>query len=176
MNAVTEKPILFSAPMIRAILDGTKTQTRRVSKRAGDCPYGIPGGHLWVRETFNATWCDRVMYRADGGSAVDVGWAREPRWKPAIHMPRKASRILLALKELRLERLHNITEEDAAAEGVERAGAKMWKDPTDQRSDLHVGSARTAFMMLWDSINEDRGYGWRLNPLVWALTFERVQP
>ena len=116
-----ERPILFSAPMVRAILAGTKTQTRRVVKLKPDymetflrlpnkvacCPYGQPGGRLWVRETFED--CESalhscVLYRADGGTPGT-------KWTPSIHMPRWASRITLEITGVRVERLQDISEE-----------------------------------------------------------------
>ena len=183
-----ERPILFSAPMVRAILDGRKTCTRRpvtrllgiglidqvlntmpgryVVRRTGDemfrcidqgtlrcrCPYGRPGDRLWVREAFCPDWGDRVMYRADWpGSAKDAGCAREPRWRPSIHMPRALSRIDLRIADVRVEWLHDMREEDAIAEGVE---------------DL------AAFRALWDELN---GVGsWQRGSWVWAIEFERV--
>jgi len=133
-----ERPILFSGPMIRAILAGRKTQTRRVAKLTGAgrvkeagshrnwhladpdavkaCPYGTPGDRLWVRETFCDTGCQRAVYRAD--TAVE-NW-KYRIWRPSIYMPRWASRITLEITDVRLERLQDISEADAAAEGVEQ--------------------------------------------------------
>jgi hypothetical protein len=154
-----ERPILFSAPMVRAILAGVKTQTRRVVKphptgidgfpdakvseawRAGfidvECPYGVPGDHLWVRETWckydrfgseSSTelpdsslspalwgyWRKQIAYRADGEPDVV-----NPRtWKPSIFMFRWASRIALEVVDLRVQRLQGISEADAVAEGI----------------------------------------------------------
>lgn len=165
-----ERPILFSAQMVRALLAGTKTQTRRALRPqpvdpytgrdlpAGArpdslpaCPYGVPGDRLWVRET----WCngmtedgyDGVCYRASGDVCV------EGRWRPSIYMPRWASRIVLELTSVRVERLHAITPADAIAEGV---------------------SSLSAYRSLWESIN---GTGsWRSNPWVWVLGLRRVTP
>ena len=212
-----ERPILFSAPMVRAILDGRKFQTRRVIKlppQAGSagldlheqrdadgvivgldaiprkshgmqwgairCPYGVPGEtRLWVRETWGTTDADapgcpdgrkpqqgdRLCYRAD--PADDYQWgAGLPSqgnfvWRPSIHMPRWASRILLELTEVRVQRVAEISTEDAVAEGFEMghpAGPIHW------------------FQGLWDSINAERGFGWDTNPFVWCLTFKRIEP
>lgn len=136
-----EHPILFSGGMVRAILEGRKTQTRRVAKlnAAGRvqlkgkqwhpedaeavqaCPYGVAGDRLWVREMFASTaqagegspWW---VYRAtDADWETMEGW----RWSPCIHMKRVASRLSLAVSQVRLERLQAITEADAVAEGVE---------------------------------------------------------
>ena len=121
-----EKPIIFSTPMVQAILEGRKTMTRRVMKpqptselfgshlfwhwtgcqwadRGLGCPQSAiddyapykPGDILWVRETFCPNWCDHVIYKADGGSAIAAGYAAEPKWKPSIHMPRVAARLFL---------------------------------------------------------------------------------
>lgn len=132
-----ERPILFTPSMVRDILDGRKTSTRRIIKyqphesdvfdgisrgsfvswkspRLGTnawlvnkCPYGKPGDRLWVRERFNSDWCDKVIYFADGGSAREAGYSAEPKWKPSIHMPRWASRLNLLIKELSVERLQD---------------------------------------------------------------------
>ena len=168
---MAEKPILFSEPMIKAILDGRKTMTRRVlnpnklhngfafddPRIACGCPYGKPGDTLWVRETFSVNCIDdkiSVFYRADCGSDGDGA-----KWKPSIFMPRKHSRINLHITEVRTERLQAISEADAIAEGIEH--------------DPHV---RTwlKFAALWNRINEKRGYGWDANPWVWVVSFEKV--
>jgi len=150
--------------MVRAILDGKKTQTRRVvmgrdssissdgTWRAKKCPWeGIET--LWVRET----WCQKGDGFSYAATAPRIDGANG--WKPSIHMPRKASRIILALKRIRLEHLQEITMEDAPAEGFTAV-------------EQYAGCFRDG----WDAINGKRGYGWETNPLVWALTFERVQP
>lgn len=140
-RSVRERPILFSAPMVRAILAGTKTQTRRVVKMPHGfwettddlvlrpipvgCRYGQPGDRLYVRETWaNATKpLHDPFYRADGealGRQNPFTYVeREPRWRPSIHMPRWASRIDLEIAGVRVERLNAISEADAIAEGVE---------------------------------------------------------
>ena len=196
--AMSEKPILFSAPMVRAILDGTKTQTRRVVKpqwlpgaaksfpayelddgRFGFaneedvwiCPYGRPGDHLWVRETFNADWCDHVIYRADSSSAKEAGYTSEPKWKPSIFMPRKHSRILLRVTDIRVERVQDVSNDDAIAEGVDPRHGPLASDTLPRET-----GNQNAFRALWDSINAKRGYSWKSNPWVWAVTFERVTP
>ena len=183
---MTERPILFSAAMVRALLDGTKTQTRRVVKpQPGDderddgymntivdrCPFQV-GMNLWVREAF-ALWREgwdrtgHVVYRADmrdkdGNDAKD--WVGLSPWKPSIHMPRWASRITLELTDVRVQRVQEITENDAIAEGARPD--HMAPDARD-----HVA----AFRALWDSINGGkRGFGWDANPWAWCLTFRRV--
>ena len=151
-----ERPILFSAPMVMAILAGTKTQTRRVIKPqpsvAQNCPYGTPGDHLWVKETF-WTGGDAVNYRADGEMPEymrDVS-----RWKPSIFMPRKLSRITLEILDVRVERVQDISEEDAKDEG----------------GLYGAGSYRDGFAVLWDSINGKK-HPWESNPWCWVLTFK----
>jgi hypothetical protein len=203
-----ERPILFSGPMIRAILDGQKTQTRRVIKpdwwRCLDpededdrqqalrtCPYGQPGDRLWVRETWNADWCDHIIYRADGGSAKDAGYGTEPKWKPSIFMPRWASRLTLEVVDVRVERLQEIDEDDAVAEGATRmadisrdSGWSMdWSQvgrPSRYAPNriltprcIALGSARMAFANYWNLLNEKRGFGWVVNPWVFVMEFEK---
>lgn len=172
-------PILFSAPMVRAILDGSKTQTRRVAKEfdglrdldkilarfpnQNGCRYGQPGDRLWVRETWaeHPDYPDarRAIYRADAGSEYDA-----ERWRPSIHMPRWACRIELEVTGVRVERLQSISEADARAEGVEG----------DSHPGAFVGTCRGNFARLWESIN---GAGsWDANPWVWVVEFRRVSP
>lgn len=207
-----ERPILFSGPMVRALLDGSKTQTRRVFKlprghkwdelqggiSSGNiecdkwpgswhvsefrCPYGQPGDRLWVRETFSGPHC---MEKADEEPAMPPGkwpmesaiwcWADgEPahgdwtRPRPSIHMPRWASRITLEIASVRVERLQDISEADALAEGV---------GPGTVESFARVaGVTRPAgfsYRDLWGSIN---GPGsWDANPFVWVIEFKRVE-
>lgn len=179
-----ERPILFSAPMVRALLAGTKTQTRRVCKlevRSGMpepemlsllrcCPYGKPGDRLWVRETWNRFdgW-EGYFYAADDHS-FGIGADDDPdhipehalRWKPSIHMPRAASRITLEVTGVRVERLQEISEADAKAEG-----AAMHNSPAAM-----LTGYRTGYRLLWDSIN---GPGsWDANSWVWVVEFRRV--
>lgn len=200
-----ERPILFSAPMVRAILAGKKTQTRRVVKPKasessmasfsaasgwypdrynhrrewcmwgvrgttdhnkqgawlGRCPYGDVGDRVWVRETW-ASVNGGAFYKAD--EPWPEAYGPEPKWKPSIHMPRWAARIILEVTDVRVERVQAITEEDALAEGVDRTNTSI------------PGYATQRFHKLWDSINDARGFGWATNPWVWALTFKRVQP
>ena len=192
-----ERPILFSAPMVLALLEERKTNTRRVAKlNAGGrvqlggkqwhiedpeailaCPYGQVGDRLWVKET-HILCSDYAIYRAD----VDpVAFAYTTflagGWKPSIFMFRKHSRITLELTDVRVQRLQEITEADALAEGIQRhilpdiRGARFhWGDSTEDR----CFTAVDAFHALWDSINAKRGFGWNTNPWVWALTFQRV--
>jgi hypothetical protein len=206
-----ERPILFSAPMVRAILAGTKTQTRRaikltdskgrwdekgfyavtagtiekmpwsctsISRHVG-CPYGEPGDRLWVRETFAIV--PRTAYRCSEGVQQTLrpddpyehdaaiyreGWTRSRggfRWRPSIHMPRWASRITLEVTGVRVERLRDISEDDARAEGSPWAACGAPQD----------GSHKAGFAQLWESIN---GPGsWVANPWVWVVEFKRLE-
>lgn len=172
-------PILFSAPMVRAILDGSKTQTRRAIKPqprvlAGEllcwrddamtneelvvrCPYGAPGDRLWVRETW-APLTTGYAYRAD------TIWNAPPadRWRPSIHMPRLASRITLQITGVRVQRLQEISESDAISEGIGESGYQ----------DVFGGNAVAHYHRLWNVIN---GIGsWEENPWVWVVEFKRV--
>lgn len=192
---MTDRPILFSGPMVRALLDGRKTQTRRVLKpqpaqvdevgRWYRMPSGghslncynlthAPGDRLWARETWRARLysqdvrprdmdpCTRIHFEADGEPGpIDDGtnWDRQ---RPSIFMPRWASRLTLIITEVRVERLQDISETDAKAEGPHQH--EKWP------REFH-GSWREAFQELWDSINAKRGFGWHDNPWVVALTF-----
>jgi hypothetical protein len=211
-TATREKPILFSAPMVKAILDGRKTQTRRIMKPqpeyfeqyphwrwttpqlrkdglgpfaidSGDRPgiFGkyIPGETLWVRET----WGPRteqgkpvesrhyVKYRADfiddSPPADGMDWhTYEDKWRPSIFMPRWASRITLEITDVRVERLQEITNADAEAEGV--GGMRDMRFAV-ALGNLHTTGHRFNFRDLWESIN---GKGsWESNPWVWVVSF-----
>lgn len=206
-----ERPILFSAPMVRALLDGSKTQTRRIMKRhvlidsgfidtfiklpenhvADDCPYGQPGDRLWVRETWKYwDWTEDGMpwikYKADDttkffDSCVPEEWsdrleqvwvelsesdnytidqaARDHKWRPSIHIPRWASRILLEITAVRVERLQDISVGDCCAEGA----------PLDK-----THAVEPWYRDLWESIN---GPGsWDVNPWVWVIDVKVMQP
>lgn len=177
----TERPILFSGLMVRAILRGRKTQTRRVVKRQpdrhlfhleclasgewrdeeislGKCPYGQPGDRLWVRETFANLGDYGISYRADSDAFGDT-------WTPSIFMPRSLSRITLEISAVRVERIDSITDSDAVAEGIALRGTTRF-----------CGEARIEFKNLWDLINAKRGFGWNANPWVWVIEFRRVAP
>ena len=207
-----EHPIIFSGPMVRAILDARKTQTRRLMKSqppakpsgcrplkiatatddegaelfayaigAGNggwnvrCPYGVPGDRLWVRETSRERMpADKTLADTDGGieiyefltTAARSAWTCE-RWTPAIYMPRWASRITLEIVDVRAQRLQDISEADAKAEGV--LGVD-WGHGQD-----YGGKAcyRKSFAALWDLIHAQRA-PWSSNPWIWALTFRRI--
>lgn len=133
------------------------------------CPYGAPGDRLWVREAFRKTYSlpELVKYRATEPENILGGEPLTP-WKPSIHMPRWASRLLLEVKEVRVERLQEITNEGAKAEGADSMEFNA--------HGVHRGvSHRTGFEFLWDSLNEKRGFGWEANPWVWVVTFRRVK-
>ena len=186
-----ERPILFSGPMVKAILEGRKTQTRRVLKpqppsikgqqvwpnKNGDwsywidgsfwqdvkCFYGVPGNRLWVRETFakNIPWCPHgLTYRVDHIDARGDGPAHPIKWCPSIFMSRWASRITLEITGIRVERVQDISDDDAKAEGVMDIGIKA------------RGGYRSGFADLWDSTNAKRGLGWEQNPWVWVIEFK----
>ena len=225
MSQVKERPILFSAPMVRAILDGRKTVTRRALNaqamknigygvRLGEChelptegplhpnsvdyyndfcPFGQPGDRLWLRETW---YCDHfevqkgpylqpadmhdldqsredgeLVYAADGLAPYEQ---EQPTWKPSIHMPRWASRILLEITDVRVERLQDISEEQAKAEGV-----RLYTDHSELGDWWHVegietysADPRKSFELLWSSVGGD----WNANPWVWVVEFKRVTP
>lgn len=183
-----ERPILFSAPMVRAILNGSKRQTRRVVKRHNMdhpaikeyilrlCPYGQPGDQLWVRENFCKPPNDDYKYRADDGFD---GW----KWKPSIHMPRVASRINLRIDDIRVERLQDITEHDAMREGIIQINisslTKGASIPTTHAYPNHNGAgfcqdAVHSFETLWQRINGEKS--WDENPWVWVIEFQRIKP
>jgi hypothetical protein len=220
-----ERPILFSAPMVRAILEGRKTQTRRVApikslkinrpngfdfctwelefdkpirgaygsisggtmtnRQAREflgrrfCPYGDVGDRLWVRETFAPyEHDDEYLYRATIKEDTDYSADEiaQIRFKPSIHMPRKASRIDLEIIGVRVERLNDISEDDSIAEGIANLGNVFdcWKDY--QASNTISGCAHStpdlSFRSLWESINGDGS--WEKNPWVWAIEFKKV--
>ena len=169
MSEAKERPIIFSGPMVRAILAGRKTQTRRVAKGfSHKCPYGNIGDMLWAREAYNPGLIPErsradgylgCVYRADDFSASYSGG-----WTPSIHMPRRHSRITLEIVSVRVERLQDISENDAKSEGV----------PPNCLPDLGNTWAtyRQGFIMAWDTINAKRGYSWDSNPWVWVVQFK----
>lgn len=233
VNKIKERPILFSAPMVRAILEGRKTVTRRVCKpqpsanahttcASGNpmgawwetgkdiirCPYGKPGERLWVRETWsdvNLEGAPGIAYRADGdvrdlmedASFLDEDGAfnyddprskpyhfacwsedllggKEGRWRPSIHIPRWASRILVEITAVRVERLQDISEDQAKAEGVrlytDHAKLSEWWHVDG--IDTYSADPRKSFELLWSSVGGD----WVANPWVWVVDFRQVEP
>ena len=129
---------------------------------------------LWVRETWAMVSGGLYEYKADGTEIDHLG--NIIKWKPSIHMPRSAARLFLKVKAVRVERLQEITEEDADAEGFggncpydafpEHKGSPGWYDGSI--------SIPECFGELWDSIYSKRGYGWEVNPWVWVIEFEKV--
>ena len=199
---MADRPIIFSAPMIRALLDGRKSMTRRIMKpQPGELdrpfchadgswhvtdscgghmsplhvPYAV-GDRLWCREGFSYGWpvegnhqlpeCNQehaITYRAEGNQPFGGG-----RWHSPIHMPRWASRLTLTVTDVRVERLHSITEADAVAEGV--CETAFWERAEHKVSAGAPWSVdRLAFADLWNILHSPEA--WALNPWVCALTF-----
>lgn len=206
-----ERGMIFNGEMVRAILDGRKTQTRRImapqpaddierctfpnpeaigwksslrhkhgSSTAHFCHYGKPGDRIWVRETWaeaGAGAPDLKLYRANYPEHVPSHYENVPpddeiRWTPSIHMPRWASRILLEITDVRVERLNAINEQDAQAEGVANLRGGFWKHYQPGWTQ-HQLSARGSFVTLWKSIYGDES--WNSNPWVWVIEFKRVK-
>ncbi|MCA7012502.1 hypothetical protein LF934_07560 [Dickeya dadantii] len=185
-----ERGMIFNADMVRAILDGRKTQTRRIIKLSHErgmvnpvvcgkngeissvtcrlaptlCPHGGVGDRLWVRETFASGLCTEttLAYRATHKPEdLEEGWGEAIKWTPSIHMPRWASRITLEITGVRVERLNDISDVDAMAEGCSTSCMRSG----DSLSDVYA--------RLWSSI-----YGadnWQANPWVWVIEFRRVE-
>lgn len=179
------KPILFNTEMVRAILNGRKTQIRRVCKGQPQdgttspealgykSPYQ-PGDILYVRETW-AEWTGGYVYKADD-SASPYPLEFVDRWRPSIHMPKEAARLFLRVTDVRAERLQSITPEDAASEGVD--GCRNCLD----HGGCHLPGAcnylPVSFGALWDSTIKPADcerYGWAANPWVWVICFERCE-
>ena len=151
------------------------------------CRYGVPGNRLWVRET----WAVQHQFDPHKPSEIyaaglEMGVEIHPHYaateelgglikRPSVYMPRWASRIILEIVGVRVQRLNDITDKDAKAEGAE---VFEWRGDPDQVGEGWVGVGRHifAFRELWDSINAKRGFGWDANPWVWALTFKRATP
>ncbi|WP_447313690.1 hypothetical protein [Klebsiella pneumoniae] len=233
-----ERGMIFNGEMVRAILDGRKTQTRRImapqpaddiergifpnpevigwkssrrhkhgSTTAHFCHYGKPGDRIWVRETWgvvshafsddglmidwvpdrpataiqempfgNGYYSGYAIYAADG----DFTWGDDDGyedgrscWKPSIHMPRAASRILLEITGVRVERLNAISEEDARAEGIIDGGCLNCGEPEPCGCANPEPDATDAFAYLWQSIYGQEN--WNANPWVWVISFKRVE-
>jgi hypothetical protein len=219
-NMSKERPILFSALMVKALLEGSKTQTRRIVKPrksvnfgcllypnelAGEVNNGVmdncpwrPGGRLWVRETWqpaaprDGTWPDvsfygcktaplsliperyqnpeNCLFRASWQGPDLIGW------KPSIFMPRWASRITLEIVNVRVEKLQDISDEDAIAEGIPRFGdgfGRWHPDPDDINYTGTTKKPVLSYMGLWEYVN---GPGsWDKNPWVWVIEFKIVR-
>jgi len=194
--------IIFQGWGVKAVLEGRKTNTRRtqgldfINQHPNDwqlhdvvegtflfrnpnggsftarCPYGQVGDRLWVRETFSykpvemgsyTEW--RLIYRADDPNEMD-----RDNWKPSIHMKRIDSRITLEITGVKVERIQDISEGESIAEGSQIPCDQL--PPSCRQA---VWTERQQFSKIWDSINAKRGYGWDVNPWVWALTFKVVE-
>jgi hypothetical protein len=186
---MSEHPILFTGEMVRAILEGRKTQTRRVN--VGRYLKWKKGDTLWVRERFHfsrpltgdidhdLTTVNVLYYATDNPRYRD-----KDKWKPSIHMPHWASRITLELTEdVRVERVQEITFDDCLEEGVIWTSAwSSCKAETVMPEDVTIESmddGRRKFTIkvyhdFWDSINAKRGYSWASNPEVAVITFKRI--
>ena len=170
-----KRPILFNGDMVRSILAGQKTQTRRIPSKTQQhalfCPYGHPGDRLWVRERWAADMSfDDLPPRMLPPRGMPIYYhataqCMDYKWRPSIHMPRWASRITLEITDVHVERVQDIHEEDAIAEGI---------DPR-KLSYLSGERAVTKFSVLWNSLYAADGFGWDVNPWVWVVTFKRVE-
>ena len=223
---MTERGMIFNGEMVRAILDGRKTQTRRPIKwkqtrfteigeredgskwpwsedaeHACDfwhpCPFGAVGDRIWVRETFSCignedghpvdakgNLCTREeaqrIYRASaiqkpnnyGLWSSPDGFDFEGAWTPSIHMPRWASRILLEITAVRVERLREISQADAEAEGVGKLKKGFWKNYQPGWTEFQL-TARGSSATLWKSIYGDES--WYADPWVWVIEFKRIE-
>lgn len=212
-TATKERGIMFSGPMVRAILEDRKTQTRRVTRRQPtddvekvrhlafatwgwttqvgypsedlheqmNCPFGSVGDRLWVRET----WRPKVCTKHAGAHSIPsapcecgIAYAADYpdpklslfKWKSSMLMPRRACRIVLEITKIRVQRIQDIGSRDIVAEGVSDA------HPMVEGRKCSYEKVRGRWRALWDSINADRGFGWKTNPWVWALTFKRIKP
>lgn len=175
-----ERPIIFSAESVRAILSGRKTQTRRVVTcppyESGDdgidilfatgklkCKYGEVGDRLWVRETFylepNGTGY-RVVYQEQ----VEPQFRKDIKWTAPLFLSKVNSRLTLEIVSVRVARLRDISEVDALAEGCFK-----WTIKGNE-----IDTARNDFAQLWDALNAKRSYGWDTNPWVWVLEFKKL--
>ncbi len=221
------KPILFKSDMVRAILEGRKTETRRIFKkqptglfqriahtlgypaslgwlRAGfgekedpnfyKCPYGRVGDRLWVRETVciaPRNWAppDQCISDDDGYYHFVKYRATDPdedvmrdyklKWTPSIFMPRWASRIILEITEISVERVKDITDTGCVNEGLiqDWDGSHHWYQFPEGHKEFNSASQnpKYAFRLLWDSINEKRGYSWQSNPWGWVIKFKLIE-
>ncbi|MHB1956378.1 MAG: hypothetical protein ACYCOU_21830 [Sulfobacillus sp.] len=237
---MTEKPIIFSAPMVRAILEGRKSQTRRIVKPApylqeisgtyggrmlcfpdrarkghgliwpnareaiiAQCPHGTIGDRLWVRETWrpdppcHSSWASTEFYGCrDAALSLIPKEYRNPThclfsascayrdtisWRSPIYMPRWASRLLLEITDVRVQRVQEISEEDAIAEGARRFKdlprtrayqSCEWSMETPSNRDQCLGCAKYAFGNYWNSLHGE--VSWDANPYVFAISFRRI--
>ena len=214
---IKETPIIFSTPMVQAILEGKKTMTRRIvselfetpfSEPCGDflvienkwlavdfidaltrdydkhvrikCPYGKPGDLLWVRETWgiyrsHPEGKDNIVFKSELHSVYYPNDSESNgSWKPSIHLKKIHARLWLQIENIRVERLRDISEADAKAEGIMRyAGDNYYFYPCkDLRDDTYVDRAVTSFYSLWKVINGQES--WDANPWVWVIEFKEL--
>lgn len=201
------KPILFSTPMVQAILEGRKTMTRRICEypisenethgwsitETGAeysikgklsrpiCRYGKIGTILWVRETFaNSLNKGEFCYKSDTDNPIylDKNW----KWKPSLFMPKSACRIFLKITDIRVERLQDISEDDATKEGIELINHNCFKNYMQSKEWAYNNQNQNGFEMvedpigsfasLWSSINGEQS--WNDNPWVWVISFEKI--
>lgn len=166
-----ERPILFSTEMVKArsyicdVVVGVPYEMIEDDLKPIKCPYGEVGDRLWVKETFTRAFPnDTIVYKASCNAVY--------KWEPSIFMPRIASRILLEITDVRVERLQDITINDAMNEGVEHMTFGGWKD---YRGILEsFASPILSFYTLWESINGPNSCG--ANPWVWVISFKRIEP
>jgi hypothetical protein len=201
-----EKPIFFSTSMVRAILDNQKSQTRRIIKlkkeiqnpqfgfttftpkgsvsvrgihkngEYGESFIKMPyqkGDRLWVRETFWLNGSGMPRFKADFANPKEYGW----KWKPSIFLKKEHARIWLEVTDIWVERLQDITEEDARSEGVYKfKDCEGYSKYALKKGKVHlfsVATARESYQTLWESIN---GKGsWALNPWIWVIEFKRIK-
>lgn len=218
---MTERGMIFNAEMVRALLDGRKTQTRRIMKvqpvlngnfyevfgsawskgmtsipavpghsLSTRCPFGAVGDRIWVREGFfpaplemqsepprktmwNIAYRDGMQMEKLAPAEYNPTIYNYERWTPSIHMPRWASRILLEITDVRVERLNAISEEDARAEGIIDGGCLNCGEPEPCGCANPEPDATDAFAYLWQSIYGQEN--WNANPWVWVISFERIE-
>lgn len=218
---MTERGMIFNSEMVRAILDGRKTQTRRIMKEqpvlngnfyevfgsawskgmtsipavpghslSTRCPFGAVGDRIWVREGFfpaplemqsepprktmwNIAYRDGMQMEKLAPAEYNPTIYNYERWTPSIHMPRWASRILLEITDVRVERLNAISEEDARAEGIIDGGCLNCGEPEPCGCANPEPDATDAFAYLWQSIYGQEN--WNANPWVWVISFERIE-
>lgn len=173
------RSILFKTDMVQAILEGRKTVTRRVY-----CQPCKPGDLLYVRETWNRVKFGRegewhYEYRASCENPAYFSNGSFAEWRPSIHMPREAARIFLRVTDVRVERLQDITDEQARAEGAMAFCLSVDSEdtPDSERTWHDAGPALPDFIRIWNSnikpADRDK-YGWDANPWVWVIEFERI--
>ncbi len=213
-----ERGMIFNGEMVRAILDGRKTQTRRIINPQPEatlsgslsgkwlnrplnglllpkiediaihCPFGVVGDRIWVRETWARYNIDQNSHDIAYRATTPADWPEEGRWRPSIHMPRWASRIMLEITDVRVERLQDISEEDAKAEGLAEItkDGSLFKFGIPDR-DGYPGADDNgcpwtewernpvdAYCKLWQSIYGEES--WQANPWVWVIEFKVASP